>query len=66
MVPQQVVQIIDAVTDSIAGEIQRSLDFFLATSGEGEIARIYVTGGTASLPRSAQAIERRARVPVEV
>ena len=27
--------------DSIAGEIQRSLDFFMATSGEGEIARIY-------------------------
>lgn len=65
MVPQQVVQIIEAVTDSIAAEIQRSLDFYLATSGESEIARIFVTGGTASLPALAQAIERRARVPVE-
>jgi type IV pilus assembly protein PilM len=66
MVPQQVVQVVESITDSIAAEIQRSLDFFMATSGEGEIARIYLTGGTASLPALAQAIERRARVPVEV
>lgn len=66
MVPQQVMQIIDAVTDAIAAEIQRSLDFFLATSGEAEIARIFVTGGTSALTQLAQAIERRARVPVEV
>jgi type IV pilus assembly protein PilM len=66
MVPQQVVQIVESITDSIAAEIQRSLDFFMATSGEGEIARIYITGGTASLPALAQAVERRARVSVEV
>ncbi|HET9957357.1 MAG TPA: type IV pilus assembly protein PilM [Polyangiaceae bacterium] len=65
MVPQQVVQVVEAVTDSIAAEIQRSIDFYLATSGEGEISRIYVTGGTANLPSLARAIERRARVPVE-
>ena len=65
IIPDEVVHIIDSVTDSIAGEIQRSLDFFMATSGEGEISRIYVTGGTANLAALAQAIERRARVPVE-
>jgi type IV pilus assembly protein PilM len=65
MVPQEVVQILEAVTDSVAAEIQRSLDFYLATSGEGEISRIYVTGGTANLASLARAIERRARVPVE-
>jgi type IV pilus assembly protein PilM len=65
MVPQQVVQIIDAVTDSIAAEIQRSLDFYMATSGEGEISRIYVTGGTANLAALGAAVQRRARVPVE-
>ncbi len=66
MIPQQVVQVIDAVADSIAAEIQRSLDFFMATSGEAEIARIFVTGGTANLTSLGQAIERRSRVPVEV
>ncbi|MBX3128217.1 MAG: type IV pilus assembly protein PilM [Polyangiaceae bacterium] len=66
MVPAQVVQIIDSVSDAIAAEIQRSLDFFMATSGEAEIMRIFVTGGSANLVSLAQAIERRARVPSEV
>jgi type IV pilus assembly protein PilM len=60
-----VMQVIETVSDSVAAEIQRSLDFFMATSGEGELARIVVTGGSANLPALAQAIERRARVPVE-
>ena len=64
--PPQLAQIVEGVVDSIAGEIQRSLDFFMATSGEAEIARIFLTGGTAKLPLLAQAIERRARAPVEV
>ena len=66
MVPQQVVQIIESVSDAIAAEIQRSLDFFMATSGEAEISRIFVTGGTANLSSLAKAVERRARVPTEV
>jgi type IV pilus assembly protein PilM len=64
--PAQVVQIIEGVIDSIAAEIQRSLDFYMATSGETEIARIFLTGGTAKIPILAQAIERRARIGVEV
>jgi type IV pilus assembly protein PilM len=64
--PPQLATIIEGVVDSIAGEIQRSLDFFMATSGEAEITRVYLTGGTAKLPTLAQAIERRARAPVEV
>jgi type IV pilus assembly protein PilM len=64
--PPQVAQIIESATDGIAAEIQRSLDFFMATSGDGDIARIYVTGGTSKIPSLAVAIERRARVPVEV
>jgi type IV pilus assembly protein PilM len=63
--PPQVLAVIDSVTSAIAAEIQRSLDFYLATSGEGEIERIYVTGGTANLGSLVQAIERRARVAVE-
>jgi type IV pilus assembly protein PilM len=65
-VPQQVFQVIEQVCDTIAGEIQRSLDFFLATSGEDRIGRIYLTGGTANLGQLSQAIERRSRVDTEV
>lgn len=66
IIPEAAARVIDSVTDSIAGEIQRSLDFFLATTGEGEISRIYVTGGSSNLAALAHAIQRRSRVPVEM
>jgi type IV pilus assembly protein PilM len=65
-VSPQVSQIIDSVCDSIAGEIQRSLDFFHATSGEAEMNRIFLTGGSSNLPQLLAAIGRRARVGVEL
>ncbi|MCK6589842.1 MAG: pilus assembly protein PilM, partial [Polyangiaceae bacterium] len=65
-VPSQVFQIIDMVCESIAAEIQRSLDFFLATSGEQEMHRIYLTGGSSVLPALPAAVGRRSRVPVEM
>src|SRR5690606_1097361 len=65
-VPPGVEQVIDQVCDTIAGEIQRSLDFFLATSGEEHISRVFLTGGTANLGQLAKAIERRSRVTAEV
>lgn len=64
--PHNLMRIIEAATDAIAAEIQRSVDFYLATSGESEITRVYMTGGSSNLPSLAQAIERRARIPVEV
>jgi type IV pilus assembly protein PilM len=65
IIPQQVQQVIDTSCDSIAAEIQRSLDFFMATSGESEINQVFVTGGTANLTPLRNAIQRRARAPVE-
>lgn len=65
-VPPAVPNVIDSVADSIAGEIQRSIDFFLATSGEAEMQRIFLTGGSSNLPQLVAAIGRRSRVAVEV
>jgi len=65
-VPPQVHQVISTACDGLAGEIQRSLDFYLATSGEAEIQRVYVCGGSAYLAPLVSAIEKRARVPVMV
>jgi len=62
----QISGIIDSVCDSIAGEIQRSLDFFHATSGEQEMTRIFLTGGSSNLPQLMNAISRRSRVGVEL
>ncbi len=66
MVPKAVVDVVNTMCDTIAAEIQRSLDFFLATAGEGELARIFLTGGSANLPQLVTAVEKRSRVPVEV
>jgi type IV pilus assembly protein PilM len=65
-VPEQVHQVVSQACDALAGEIQRSLDFYLATSGEAEIQRIYVCGGSAYLAPLVSAVEKRARVPVMV
>jgi type IV pilus assembly protein PilM len=66
LVPREVPDIVQQVVETLAGEIQRSLDFYLATSGEGEVHRVFVSGGTANIRALLDAIERRARVPVEL
>ena len=65
VVPEEVHSIVRQVVESLAGEIQRSLDFYLATSAGGDVDRIFVVGGTARLRSLVQAIEDRARVPVD-
>jgi type IV pilus assembly protein PilM len=65
LVPREVPEIISQVVEQIAGEIQRSLDFYLATSGGSEVNRVLVSGGTANIRALLDAIERRCRVPVE-
>ena len=66
IVPQEVTAIINQACQGLASEIQRSLDFYLATSGEREIARIYISGGSAYLAPLVQAVEKRARAPVQL
>lgn len=65
LVPREVPELISQVVEQLAGEVQRSLDFYLATSGGGEITRVLVSGGTANIRALLDAIERRSRVPVE-
>ncbi len=66
IIPQEVPRIVQDVVQGLAGEIQRSLDFYLATSGEREVARVVLSGGSAQLTALREAVERRCRAPVEV
>ncbi len=50
----------------MAGEFQRSFDFYLATTAEGKIDRVYLSGGSAKVPALREAIATRARLPVEI
>lgn len=66
VVPQDVERIIEGVAEVMAGEFQRSLDFFLATAADTNVSRICLSGGTAKVAALHRAIERRSRLSVEV
>lgn len=64
VVPNEVPNIIRDCVDGLAGEIQRSLDFYLATSGDKEVHRVYLSGGTANLQALHEEIAARCQVEV--
>jgi type IV pilus assembly protein PilM len=66
IVPKEVPEVIEQVVEGLAGEVQRSLDFYLATSGDRDIHQVYVSGGTANVHALLKAVERRAHVPVNL
>jgi type IV pilus assembly protein PilM len=66
VVPQEVERVLQAESEAIANEIQRSLDFYAATSADAHITRIFMSGGSAKIPALIKTIERRTSVPVEL
>jgi type IV pilus assembly protein PilM len=52
------------VSEAIAAEIQRSLDFFRAAVAEEPLSRIVLTGGSALVGSLRQALAERSRLPV--
>jgi type IV pilus assembly protein PilM len=66
VVPQEVLRVMDGVSEVMAGEFQRSLDFFLATTNDANVTRIVLAGGSSKVSSLHRAIERRSRLPLEV
>ncbi len=66
VVPQEVERVLQTESESIANEVQRSLDFYAATSADAHIARIFLSGGSAKIPALIKTIENRTGVAVEV
>ncbi|MCB9666960.1 MAG: type IV pilus assembly protein PilM [Myxococcales bacterium] len=64
--PPEIAEIVREGAGAFAGEIQRSLDFYIATSGDRSIDKIYVSGGTANVRSLLDAISTGARVAVEL
>jgi type IV pilus assembly protein PilM len=52
--------------DALAQEIQRSLDYFSATSADDKVARLYVSGGVARMAGISEVLQGRLGVPVEI
>lgn len=65
IIPHEVERIIGQVAGQLAGEIQRSLDFY-ANPTNTRFDKIYLSGGTAKIPSLQRMISDRSGAPVEV
>ncbi len=57
-------KILDQTSDQIASEIVRSIDFYLATSGEPKLDRIFISGGAGRLSSLRDQIFRKTGVEI--
>jgi type IV pilus assembly protein PilM len=58
--------IVQAVSENIALEVQKTFDFFKATSSEDRIDRIFLSGGTSKIPGLRELIADRFDAGVEL
>lgn len=66
VIPQEVERVIQEVSESLASEIRRSLEFFSATNQDSIISRLYLCGGTAKITTLHKILESRTGVSVEM
>ena len=66
VVPQEVERVMKEVSENIANDVQRSLDFFAATSATANIRKIYLAGGCAHVPALSRCIEDKTGVSVGI
>jgi len=66
VVPGEVDRVLAQVSDLVAGEFQRSLDFFLATTSGADISKIYISGGSAQVSSLMRAVENKSHLETDV
>jgi type IV pilus assembly protein PilM len=59
VVPREVEEAMRAVSETVIGEISRSLDFYGATTAEGRISRVLISGGSARVAGLRGAFQER-------
>ncbi|HKZ79034.1 MAG TPA: type IV pilus assembly protein PilM [Pyrinomonadaceae bacterium] len=66
--PRPIQPIIETVSDILALEVRKTMDFYRATADEGEsaIQKILLAGGGSKLPGLADYLAQRFEIPVEV
>ena len=66
VVPEEVDQAMQSVTETVIGEISRSLDFFSATAADNRIERVLLSGGSSRVAGFESAFHERTGLPVEL
>jgi len=66
--PRPIQPIIETVSDILALEVRKTMDFYRATAADGDTAiqKILLAGGGSKLPGLAEYLGRRFEIPVEV
>lgn len=59
-------EVLQDAIENLVQEVQRSLDFFSATSTEDKVKKIYLTGGVSSSQQVCDSLENRLGVSVEL
>lgn len=59
-------EMFNRVSETVAAEIRRSFDFFISTSPIGRIDRVFLSGGCAKIPNLSKIIEDSVGVRVEL
>lgn len=66
IVPQEVGAILRSTSEALAVEIQRSIDFYLATSSGVTLSRVFLSGGTAKVSGLKEALESTLNTSVQL
>ncbi len=66
VVPIEVNELLEKTSDSLAAEIQRSIDFYMATVEGQTLQAVFLAGGTARSHYLGDAVARRAGVAVHI
>ena len=66
VVPQEVEEAMRAVSETLLGEIQRSLDFYRATSPSGSLEKMILCGGAARVAGLDRLFQEKIEIPVEI
>lgn len=61
-----VLSVLRKVTEDVIAEIQRSLQFYLASAGDEPIERLYLSGGSSRLKGLREVLASRLKLPVEL
>ncbi|SEA65179.1 type IV pilus assembly protein PilM [Desulfuromusa kysingii] len=63
--PDSVDEILVDAVENLVQEVQRSLDFFSATSSDDQVSKIYLTGGVSNSVKVKDALEERLGIPID-
>lgn len=63
---QQVMGVLNSVSEDLAAELQKTIDFFVATSSVDRLDRVVLSGGSAGVVNLVDVLKERFQVEVEV